>query len=257
MLRVHPDIICHTGDLNNDIQAAPNVLIDNAPVFRTVPIAPVCGNHDTYQSFYEFFSMPMMERENKAGIVCAELMDYWFIKENVLFLGLNCAARNAAAHGEFVRRITAENPQVRWTVVMLHFSLFSNGSHARDALVLHFQNALAPVFQEADIDLVIGGHDHEYDRSLLYAGVDAVPGSDGSEICKAPGETLYLCIPTATGTKFYSRGPVEYNAAPAAEALHDEIGYVLADFTEDSLTVQAFSADGELMDCVVLSHAEA
>ena len=111
------------------------------------------------------------------------------------------------------------------------------------------------MFARADVDLVLSGHDHEYDRSLLYAGATPVQGSGGPSVRKAEGETLYVSLPTAVGTKFYGKESL-LNEPPAAEAMKFEPGYVLARFSEKTLVLRAYTAEGELADSVVLSRRQ-
>ena len=242
-------LICCTGDVNENSDTEPFVLTAGAPVARSVPIAAVCGNHDLDLTFYEYFRLPNED---------AKTRDYWFVKDNVLFLGLNIGCRDAAAHAAFIRAAAKQNGDCAWTVAMLHFSLWSNGSHGRDALVLYFRDNLPPAFSEAGVDIRISGHDHEYDRSPLIDGKgEPVAGSDGARAEARPGQVLYLSIPTATGTKFYTR-ITACPFPPAAEALKDTCGYVLADFTADAVTIRAISlADGQTVDSFTLTQASA
>ena len=253
--RQAPELICHTGDINEDSRFGPDILIRGAESFRTVPVAAVCGNHDSLEAFYEYFDMPGLIKERPGPQYTSQLMDYCFEKEGVLFIGLNMKCGDIATHGDYVLSAVEEHPDCLWRVVMIHYSFFSNGSHARDATLQHFQEQLSEVFARADVDLVLSGHDHEYDRSLLYAGATPVQGSGGPSVRKAEGETLYVSLPTAVGTKFYGKESL-LNEPPAAEAMKFEPGYVLARFSEKTLVLRAYTAEGELADSVVLSRRQ-
>ena len=251
-----PELICHTGDVNEDVRLSPNILIQGMESLRTVPIAAVCGNHDAMEKLYEFFRMPGLVMNRPNPNYTAQLLDYCFEKEDVLFIGLNMKSMDFQSHGDFIRKAVADHPDCRWTVVMIHYSLFSNGSHGKDSDPLQFQRNMAKVFSETDVDLVLSGHDHEYDRSLLYKGEEPQPGTDDVIEEKRQGETLYISLPTTTGTKFYRR-VTEINEPPAVEALKFAPGYVLTKFSRDAIILQAYSIEGELVDAMVLKHPEA
>lgn len=248
-----PELICHTGDINENSGFSPDILIRGAGCFRSTPVAAVCGNHDSLEIFYEHFTMDELVTEKPGVRYNSPLMDYCFEREGVLFIGLNMKCGDIPTHGDYVRKAVKEHPDCRWTVVMIHYSFFSNGSHGRDATLQHFQEQLAPVFAETDVDLVLSGHDHEYDRSLLYAGTQPQENTGGPAVKKSEGETLYVSLPTIVGTKFY-RVENTLNEAPAAEGLKDEPGYVLAGFSERAVVLRAYTAEGAAVDSVVLSR---
>ena len=55
--------------------------------------------------------------------------------------------------------------------VVSHRGLFSTSNHAGDFDVINARAALAPIFDTYRVDLVMNGHDHEYERSKpLTAG---------------------------------------------------------------------------------------
>ena len=62
---------------------------------------------------------------------------------------------------------------------MNHRGLFSTSLHSTDVDVIAARNALAPLFDKYKVDLVINGHDHEYERSA--------PITDGDPPTVQPG----------------------------------------------------------------------
>jgi hypothetical protein len=62
----------------------------------------------------------------------------------------------------------ANNPFI---VALGHRGVFSTSNHGQDPDVLATRGALAPIYDKYGVDLVINGHDHEYERSKpLKAG---------------------------------------------------------------------------------------
>ena len=241
------DLVFHAGDLSENTKSDPYTMTNTAPHTRSVPTAIVAGNHDRSGTIYRYFAMPNMDK--KTG-------DYWFIQGNILFVGLNIGYKDYHAHAEYVRRtVPAHREGCDWVVAAIHYSMESNGSHGHDRPVALFRMNLAPAFAETDVDLVISGHDHEYDRSYLLDAEGMVEDSGGEAVEKKEGETLYVSLPTAVGTKFYKRVTVPLYPL-AAEAQKFERGYVTADFTPDALELTAWNAEtGAVEDHVILTKA--
>ena len=60
----------------------------------------------------------------------------------------------------------------KWTIVYFHHPPYTMGSHNSDTeseLVLIRQN-IGPILEQYDVDLVLSGHSHEYERSKLMKG---------------------------------------------------------------------------------------
>ncbi|MFT5886806.1 MAG: hypothetical protein ACI9IP_003277 [Arcticibacterium sp.] len=67
----------------------------------------------------------------------------------------------------------AANTQ-KWTVVSLHAPIYSKGSHDSDGpgdwYIPPIRAAYLPIFEQYDVDLVLSGHSHIYERSKLLRG---------------------------------------------------------------------------------------
>ncbi len=60
----------------------------------------------------------------------------------------------------------------KWTIIGIHAPIYSGGHHNSDAewnLKL-IRQGLLPIFEEYDVDLVLSGHSHVYERSKLIKG---------------------------------------------------------------------------------------
>ena len=245
------DLIIHTGDVIDDADADPFVLGQDASHTRSIPTLAVPGNHDRSVVLYEYLSMPHSDRATG---------DYWTVQGNVLFVGLNIDVRYPDGHAQYLREtVPAHREGCDWVVVLIHYSLMSSGYHARDQVMYDLRKALAPVLRETDVDLVLSGHDHMYCRSVLCDGEERIPFTAGERVDKHPGETMYITLPTATGTKFYEPIP-GYPDPPrdqvAVEALRYARGYVTADFRKESVEFNAWNADtGERVDHFILTRA--
>lgn len=244
------DMIIHTGDIMDQPEYSLNVLTDNVPMLRSFLFTPIVGNHDSLGSVREFF--PMEGADKTTG-------NYWFVRGGVMFVGMQISVRYIEYHADYLRRVLEEAPEHNWTVVLIHYSMRSNGAHANDAAVVSFRRFLEPVMDELDVDLVISGHDHEYNRTvLLGSGAPEQPGeaSRSSVVYKKPGERIYITLPSGSGLKYYDSGRA-VDFAFAAEGLEHEPGYVLFDFTPEEIAISARSAEtGEEIDAATLRRSE-
>jgi 3',5'-cyclic AMP phosphodiesterase CpdA len=113
----------------------------------------------------------------------------------------------------------------RWQIVAFHHPPYSCGGHAGNATV---RRAWLRIFERRGVDLVLSGHDHNYQRFAPRRGVRYVVHGGG-------GATLYSL----------RRCPDWYPRRVAGRARYGFL-YLVAD--ESSLTVRAISRTGAIVD---------
>nr|WP_276584561.1 FN3 domain-containing metallophosphoesterase family protein [Brevibacterium permense] len=207
-----PSFIYSLGDQVNSAGNQEQYAQYLAPeVTRTIPQATTIGNHDVSSKAYEqHFNRPNVSQDHGGGGIITSGGDYWFIEDGVLFLNINSNSPDMDAHAEFIDEIVAEHgDQARWTVLGFHHSIYSTATHWSDPDVKRLRKAIPPVAARNDIDLVVSGHDHIYNRTFLMDGEGKpVEGSEaGTEEEKEDGQTLYLTLTSSSGSKFYEYVP--------------------------------------------------
>ncbi|MBP9902874.1 MAG: metallophosphoesterase family protein [Verrucomicrobia bacterium] len=166
--RYSPDFILHTGDLVSagkryDVWGK-EFFEPLAQVIDEVPILPAIGNHEQDGiNYLHYLHLPGKQTAWYAydvGPVHVLSLDYRYEKatdEQFAF-----AQRDLQ---------TAKAP---WKVVILHVPMFNIGGHGS-----HWGHAAyLPLFHQAKVDLVIGGHSHIYERFhpvVPTTGPDAWP----------------------------------------------------------------------------------
>jgi len=135
---------------------------------------PTLGNHDSTGAYEDFFTLPGNERY------------YDFVRGDVHFFMINSnkgepdGTSPTSAQGQWLKAHLATSTSL-YNVVMFHHSPFSSGHHANVGYMRW-------PFKEWGADVVIAGHDHDYERliegGLLYFvdGAGAGPRSIGSPI---------------------------------------------------------------------------
>jgi 3',5'-cyclic AMP phosphodiesterase CpdA len=120
----------------------------------------VLGNHDVMQG-------------HAAGQVAALGMPgrWWARHEgDVLIVGLDSTRPDDRDQRAWLERTLAAATEP-WRIVMLHHPPYSAGYHGSDKAV---RRAFVPLFERYGVQLVLSGHDHDYQRSVPIDGVTYV-----------------------------------------------------------------------------------
>ncbi len=213
----------------------------STPLSHKYPIAALVGNHENRDdTFSRFFYMPNMDRETlgSSGDMSG---DYWFFRDNTLFLCLNTNVGDTEAHETFLKKAAADCRErfgtPVWTVAAFHHSLFSVGYHAESDSILERRETLIPLLEEAGADVVLMGHDHTYTRTFLMDGTKP-DGEQAAEVTDPEG-IVYFTLNSSTGTKYYDMSEEDYDyVAVGVQNYRPEMARV--DVTDTSLTVTVF-----------------
>ncbi len=191
-----PDLHLHAGDLayaEGDGTQWNAYLDQIEPLASQIPYMTVAGNHEReaglgFANYDARFQMPTGDQGR-----------WWSMRyANVLVLGLNSeracqsdAGSLAALSGdeaddcessdpieayqpqldwlETTLAEAAEDPGVDWRIVLTHHLFWSSSEHQG---AKGFQDHYMPVLDRYDVDLVVQGHDHVYERTKTLAGGD-------------------------------------------------------------------------------------
>ncbi|MDY6923076.1 MAG: metallophosphoesterase family protein [Pseudomonadota bacterium] len=142
-----------------------------------------------------------------------------------------------AMRGEMVRWLGAilrDNPN-RWTVLFLHFPLFSIDPDRDNARV---RDALKPLIDRYGVDLVLQAHDHGYARGAIGPGAmdNAGPGHRSDH-----GSTYVVSV---AGPKMY---PVA-NLTWADRMAERTQTFQTLDVSREAVVYRAFTATGRRLD---------
>ena len=118
------------------------------------------GNHDAADSslFTNLWDLPRTNGSN---------LYYSFRYGNCLFITLNTNdAGNSAQLTWLKNTLSAANsdPTIMWKIVSCHHCFFTDGAHAGD--MDSYRATVWKAFDDYGVDLVLTGHDHNYQRSF-------------------------------------------------------------------------------------------
>ncbi|SDH75828.1 immunoglobulin-like domain-containing protein [Agrococcus jejuensis] len=233
---------------------------------RTNAFAVVNGNHDVGSSLYsEHFAHP--NPTSLGQPITQTVGDFWYEMGGVLFLQLDANSTAYGEHEQFLREtIAAEGADADWVVVQFHHAIYSVANHSTSSATAERREALAPVFSELGVDLVLQGHDHSYARSYLMEGTEPLrpdvaaaaepqPGAAiGDELRAEEGQVLYITLNSSSGSKYYT----PKTAVAPYVAVFDQgrtPTYSVVDVAAGAITVTSYrTLDGVVVDEVTLTQ---
>ncbi len=221
MYTVPYDLIIHTGDLAyNDGklgQFESTVFRIYAELFARIPFFPAAGNHEYNTAkgaaFRSVFSLPGDSGEK------------WYSYDwgNVHFVALDTEASYTEQAAWLDADLAAtEQP---WKIIYMHRPPYSSGDHGSDTSL---RAKLAPVVEKHGVQLVLAGHDHNYERMTPQNGVAYVVTGGGGIGTRPVG--------TSSFTAF------------SAEVIHFVYGEVFA----DKMVLHAIDGTGVEFDSMVI-----
>jgi hypothetical protein len=223
MLSVPYDLIIHTGDLAYDDgtigQLEDTVFGIYAPLFQHLPFFPSAGNHEyrtlSAAPFRAVFALPGTTNEK------------WYSYDwgRVHFVALDTES-DYATQARWLDADLAATTRP-WKVVYFHKPPYSSGGHGSD---LSLRNALAPVFEKHRVQLVLAGHDHDYERMIPQGGVQYVVTGGGGVGTRPVGTSSFT------------------------ELSVDVIHFVYAEVGAERLVLHAIDGTGAEFDSVVISR---
>jgi predicted phosphodiesterase len=217
LVALDPEFVLHTGDVvYPDGQADgydPFFFLPYQALTRRAPIYPSLGNHDYHtqsgQPYLDAFYLPHNNPANTERY-------YSFDWGNAHFTALDFNTGPDSTQLEWLQNDLASTDKT-WKIVFYHQAIYSSGPHGYESWVEAKRALLAPIFEQHDVDLVINGHDHDYERTLpINDVVYFVTGGGGASLYQvnpqpfsAYAETTYNtvfvtvegCVLTAMGIK--------------------------------------------------------
>jgi predicted phosphodiesterase len=172
----------------------------------------VAGNHENASSqFYGNFALPgdASEYAETFGSFNVGNAHFAFIDDQRV--SDNTTGDQATAQLKWLEadldRANKDRAKHPFIVFMNHRPEFSTSRHKDDGDTQNVRNALVPIFDEYNVDLVLGGHDHEFERSKPVKGPYASPSI-------GQGTTYVVCA--GAGADAYGTGAAAYSEKAVA-----------------------------------------
>jgi acid phosphatase type 7 len=191
------------------------------PLLVDTPIMPLVGNHDVSgRDYFRQYFLHALWSNNEHYFV----RDWGNLRVVGVDTGIEC--REGCSQYYFAERALAEGArQGKLMVMAMHYPPYSSGQHGSSAEV---QGPVSTLARRHGVELVLTGHDHNYERTESIDGTTyVVTGSSGAPI-------------RAVRPRWFT-----------AEA-RTEPHYVLVDVEPERLILRAVNLQGDTFDTAVI-----
>src|ERR687890_2188161 len=225
-----PELVLALGDLSYE-NTANCWLNETGSINNKLKIA--IGNHD-HDDDDKKGELPLLQTQYKKHFDLSNTY-YSFDYHNVHFIAIDSMLPYTinSPQYSFVRNdliSTSQNPNIKWIIVYFHHPMYTSASeHSSDLLL---RETYHPLFDQYGVDLVLQGHNHNYQRSYPitynnnnnnnnYNKISNINNDDISSkptITSANTPTL-----TSTNTNTYNNptGEIYVTAGTGGESLYD------------------------------------
>ncbi len=154
-------------------------VFDTYPRFlRRVPLWPTRGNHDRLYAganndYYDIMTLPT---DGVAGGVASGTEAYYtFDLGDIHFICLDSEGSDLSPGGAMLTWLAADVAATdrEWVIAFWHHPPYTKGSHDSDddydsaGKMKLMRTRVLPILEDAGVDLVLAGHSHSYERSML------------------------------------------------------------------------------------------
>ena len=270
--KVNPNLVLMLGDnayyTGLDVEYTQNLYGVYEDLYSQVAFFTVFGNHDSYSTnpltetgaYFSNFDIPT---EGELGGEPSGTEAYYsFNYANVHFISLDGNMIQDILHpGEmaaWLEKDLQQNTQ-DWTIAMWHHPPYTKGSHDSDteSELIYMREIINPILEEYGVDLGLGGHSHNYERTFLikghYGDSDSFNdaehivdngGSQNNRFTKTSKDGLVYVVAGTAGGQL-GGGPMDHEAMVTST---DSIGSFLLDIVGDEMRGRFLSGNGQVLD---------
>jgi hypothetical protein len=205
-----PHLFVNTGDMvkNGDVaEEWDNMIRASEATWSRIPSITTQGNHDTGDPdgdgalYNRLFELPRNDATTTEDYYSIDIGAVHFVSLNTQHLDTTELAEMAA----WFDADLAANTQP-WTVVFFHKAVYTRGNHFTgeeedaDGNLGVINKVLTPLFDVHDVDLVLNGHSHDYERYVPTVGLDEAFGGTGRTFPAGDLSTIDPAAPLPDGS---------------------------------------------------------
>lgn len=228
MLALEPDLAVITGDLvypaGEDYDYTAKFFTPYKKLAARTVFFPSLGNHDhstaSGAAYLKNFHLPTNNPEKSERYYSFDYGDVHFVA-----LDSNLDLSPASPQGKWLAEDLAKTTQA-WKIVYWHVPMYSSGEHGSSAGV---KAALSDVLTKHGVELVLVGHDHNYERTKPVDGIVHIVTGGGGKSIRSVGKSDFTA---------YSRSIFHF--------LHVKV-------SPAKLEIAAVDMDGKVFDSHVIS----
>jgi hypothetical protein len=183
------DFYLHLGDMaylrGRDVEFQTRFFEMYEPTLRHVVCWPTMGNHEGSTSkgtngvgpYYDAYVCPT--RGEAGGVPTGTEAFYSFDYGRIHFICLDSHDMDRKPTGLMARwlKLDLERAKADWIVAYFHHPPYTKGTHDsdREKQLIEMRTHIMPILDSGGVDLVLTGHSHIYERSMLVDGAYATP----------------------------------------------------------------------------------
>lgn len=189
------DLYLHVGDMayskGTDEQFQKNFFLPYETTLSHLVCWAAMGNHEGHSSdgkrgIGAFFDAYVCPTKGEAGGLASGTESYYsFDHGDIHFIALNSHDLDRTPGGAMARWLEADLKQTReqglarWLIAFWHHPPYSKGTHNSDSEtpLVEMREHLMPILERHGVDLVLAGHSHIYERSMLIHGAYRTPST--------------------------------------------------------------------------------
>ncbi len=190
--KINLDMFIHVGDMaystGKDYQFQSNFFNVYEPTLKNTVCWPAMGNHEGYTSngktswgpYYDAYVCPT--KGEAGGVPSGTEAFYSYDYGRIHFIVLNSYDLDrspTAAMAQWLKEDLAKTKpsQTDWLIAFWHHPPYTKGSHDsdREKRLIEMRQYILPILESSGVDLVITGHSHIYERSMLIDGAYDTP----------------------------------------------------------------------------------
>ena len=272
----HPlDLYLHVGDMaypsGTDDEFQRTFFDVYQPTLRNTVCWASMGNHEGATSkgllgvgpYYDAYLCP--KKGEAGGLPSASEAFYAFDYSNLHFICLDSHDLDRAPTGVMAQWLRADLEKAKsdWIIAYWHHPPYTKGSHDSDKenQLIEMRELIMPILESGGVDLVLTGHSHTYERSMLIDGAYQTPTTaegvvlddgDGSPTGDGPyrkSKGLHahqgtVQVVTGNGGAKVRRS----GTSPVMKQVIVEYGSTILDIDGDTLTGVMVNRGGETRD---------
>ncbi len=268
----HPlDFWLHVGDMaygiGRDMEFQSRFFESYDATLRNKVCWPTMGNHEGHTSsgrtglgpYYDAYVVPT--RGEVGGLASGTEAYYAFDYSNIHFICLDSHDLDRRPTEPMARWLKADLEKTRadWIIAFWHHPPYTKGSHDSDTEkdLIEMRGHIMPILEQGGVDVVLTGHSHIYERSMLIDGAyatntvaenfvlndgDGDPAGDGAYLKSAgihPHQGTVQVVSGHAGQTLGRKG-----SSPVMRRMLVEFGSVLVDVRGDTLVSRMINRDG-------------
>jgi len=242
------DAVVHTGDLAYDNGTKDELKERFLDVYSNkikTKFYPSIGNHDNRTDsagpYLDLFALPtdQLNEEDKERYYSADIGNVHLVSLDTNDSLERISQANKTDMADWLRRDLRRVADNKVIIVFFHHPPFNAGLHDPEIKV---RQKLVPIFDKFGVDLVLSGHDHNYQRTcpMLYSQTKFTCRSDGVPyiITGGGGKSLY---------------DLDANLPEYIEFTKLSSHFLKIDVLPWSITMSVISDNGDLIETVIFN----